>query len=98
MLGFLPRIKVTGACGWPPAVAGEKVRDEWFISVHSLCAFMDLSETALHFYMHFSVVHCTVSVADPRWADLVIKSGLTSIQKIYTFNTLRTGSFKLFNP
>jgi hypothetical protein len=57
VLGFLSRIKVAGASGWPPALAGEKVRDERF-NLYSRCVPLWLHHKQLYtyFYMHFSVV------------------------------------------
>jgi len=65
-------VKGAGASGWPPALAGVKVGDEWFISLFSLCTFMFLSERDLYFYVHYSVLRCKLSVADSQWDDLVI--------------------------
>jgi len=87
VLGLFPIVKTAGASGWPPALAGVKVGDEWFISPFSLCAFMFLSERDLHFCMHFYVLRCTVTVVDGRWDDLIIESGLTHVQNIYNLNT-----------
>ena len=84
----LCRIKVAGPSVWPTALAGEKVRDVWFIFLLSLCAlWLRQEQLYIYSYKHFSVVRRTVSVSDTWWADLLIKSGLLGVQKIYTLNT-----------